>query len=64
MNKIDLTEEQQGCLCLMCDVTGESRVAHLLDRDLGPLCHDCFGHALRATTELRWSCLTFSPSHE
>jgi hypothetical protein len=64
MNKIDLTEEQQGCLCLLCDVIGESRVAHLLDRDLGPLCHDCFSHALRATTELRWSCLTFSPSHE
>ncbi len=64
MNKIDLSEEQQGCLCLLCDVTGESRVAHLLDRDLGPLCHDCFSHALRATTELRWSCMTFSPSHE
>lgn len=64
MNKIDLLEEQQGCLCLLCDVIGESRVAHLLDRDLGPLCHDCFSHALRATTELRWSCMTFSPSHE
>ena len=61
MNKIDLAEEQQGCLCLLCDVTGEKRVAHLLDRDLGPLCHDCFGYSLRATTELRWSCLSMNP---
>ena len=64
MNSIDLTEEQQGCLCLLCDTTGEKTVANLLDRDLGPLCHECFAHALRATTELRWSCMTYSPSDE
>lgn len=57
MNKIDLTEEQQGCLCLLCDTTGEHRVAQLLDRDLGPLCHDCFSHSLRASVELRWAAL-------
>lgn len=61
MNSIDLTEEQQGCLCLLCE---DNRLANLLDRDLGPLCHDCFAHALRATTELRWSCLAYSPSDE
>lgn len=61
MNKIDLTEEQEGCLCLMCDLYGARVVANLYDRDLGPLCHDCFSHSLRATTEMRWSCLTMNP---
>jgi len=57
MNRIDLQPEHDGCLCLLCEKTGETQVAQLLDRDLGPLCHDCFAHALRATVELRWSTL-------
>lgn len=58
MNRIDLEPEHEGCLCLLCDTTGKAQVAHLYDRDLGPLCHDCFTHALRATVELRWSVAT------
>jgi hypothetical protein len=58
MNRIDLEPEHEGCLCLLCDITGQAKVANLLDRDLGPLCYDCFSHALRATVELRWSCAT------
>lgn len=57
MNSIDLPESQQGCLCNICGDEGSHQVAHLLDRDLGPLCHDCFAAALRATTELRWASL-------
>jgi hypothetical protein len=57
MNRIDLEPKHDGCLCLICDTTGHAQVAQLYDRDLGPLCHDCFAHALRATVELRWSTL-------
>jgi hypothetical protein len=58
MNTIDLKEEQQGCLCLLCDVYGRARLAEFDDRDLGPVCADCFSELLRATSEMRWSCLT------
>jgi hypothetical protein len=63
MNKIDLAEDQIGCLCLLCDTTGEAVVAQLVDRDLGPLCYDCFAQALKATVELRFQGL-MSPSRE
>jgi hypothetical protein len=55
MNRIDLEPEHEGCLCLLCDTTGEARVAQLFDRELGPVCADCFAHALRATVFLRWA---------
>jgi hypothetical protein len=55
LNRIDLEPEHDGCLCLLCDITSHAQVAQLYDRDLGPLCHDCFAHALRATVELRWA---------
>ena len=48
--------------CHLCTDEGKTSVAHLLDKDLGPLCVDCFAAALRAETELRWSCMTYSPS--
>ena len=54
---IDLPPEHQGSLCLLCGDEGSHQVAHLLYRDLGPLCHDCFAEALKATTELRWASL-------
>jgi len=62
MNKIDLPEELSGTACTLCATEGTKQTAHFLDRDLGPLCHDCFGHALRATTALQWITLTTSPS--
>ena len=58
---IDLPEDQQGCLCNLCGDEGSHQVANLLDRDLGPLCHDCFAEALKATTELRWAALVPLP---
>lgn len=58
---IDLPPEHQGSLCLLCGDEGSHQVAHLLDRDLGPLCHDCFAEALKATTELRWAALVPLP---
>lgn len=48
MNKIDLTEEQQGCLCLMCDLYGEKNISQLYARNLGPVCGECFPHTLAA----------------
>jgi len=48
--------------CHLCTQDGKTVLAHLVDKDLGPLCVDCFAAALRAETELRWSCLTCSPS--
>jgi hypothetical protein len=58
---IDLPPEHHGSLCLLCGDEGSHQVAHLLDRDLGPLCHDCFAEALKATTELRWAALVPLP---
>lgn len=48
MNIIDLTEEQQGCLCLMCDLYGEKNISQLYARNLGPVCGECFPHTLAA----------------
>jgi hypothetical protein len=48
MNKIDLTEEQQGCLCLMCEKYGENNTSQLYARNLGPVCGECFPHTLSA----------------
>ena len=48
--------------CLLC--TGPDRpLAQLVDRDLGPLCLECFGFALNATVELRFQGL-MCPSEE
>jgi hypothetical protein len=58
---IDLPPEHQGSLCLLCDVFGEAEAAQLYDRDIGPVCHPFFSHALRATTELRWASLVPLP---
>jgi hypothetical protein len=55
MTTIDLKPEHEGCTCLLCDVVGERHVAQLLDRELGPLCHECFALSLRAAVELRWA---------
>ena len=46
---IDLSEAQRGSLCGVC----ENRGAELEDRDLGPVCADCFGHGMLAEKELR-----------
>lgn len=59
---IDLPPDQEGSLCNLCGDQGQHQVAHLLDRDLGPLCHDCFAVALKATTELRWASLVPLPA--
>jgi len=63
---MDLIENASvdSSFCHLCTVEGKTVVAHLVDKDLGPLCVDCFAAALRAETELRWSCLTYSPSGE
>jgi hypothetical protein len=53
-----------SALCHLCVCYDRKTLSHLLDKDLGPLCVDCFAAALRAETELRWSCLTYSPSDE
>ena len=53
-----------SALCHLCVCYDRKTLSHLLDKDLGPLCVDCFAAALRAETELRWSCLTYSPSEE
>ena len=65
MTTIDLSDDQIGSFCLLCDTTGPARLAALLDRDLGPLCHECFTHALRASVELRWAAALHAsqPSH-
>jgi hypothetical protein len=54
MYTIDLPEEHVGTLCNVCGDQGGHPPAELYDRDLGPLCHECFSHALRATVLLRW----------
>lgn len=56
--------EMDSALCHLCVCYGRKILSHLLDKDLGPLCVDCFAAALRAETELRWSCLTCSPSDQ
>jgi hypothetical protein len=48
MNKIDLLEEQQGCLCLMCEKYGENNISQHSARNLGPVCGECFPHTLAA----------------
>ena len=62
MNKIDLPADLSGTHCTLCHTEGKKQVAQLLDKDLGPLCHECFTHALRAATALHWITLTTSPS--
>ena len=62
MKTIDLKEEQQGCLCLLCDVYGEMKVAEFDDRDLGPVCSECFGECLRVNHQIAWSCVSISTS--
>jgi hypothetical protein len=64
MNLIDLPECQQGTLCNICGDEGPHKTADLQDRDLGPLCHECFAHALRATVALRWAAATSQPPTE
>ena len=59
---IDLPEDLQGSLCNLCGDQGQRQVAHLLDRDLGPLCHECFAEALKAQVELRWASLVPLPA--
>lgn len=61
---MDLIENASvdSSFCHLCTCEGKTVVAALVDKDLGPLCVDCFAEALRAETELRWSCLTCSPS--
>ena len=63
---MDLIENASAdsSFCHLCTSEGKTVVAALVDKDLGPLCVDCFAAALRAETELRWSCLTYSPSDE
>lgn len=53
MNIIDLTEEQQGCLCLMCEKYGDNKISQLYARDLGPVCGECFPHTLAAEILIR-----------
>lgn len=62
MNLIDLPECQQGTLCNICGEDEGRTLADLHDRDLGPLCHECFCHSLRATVLLRWVTATDRPT--
>lgn len=62
MNLIDLPECQQGTLCNICGEDEGHTLADLHDRDLGPLCHECFCHSLRATVLLRWVTATDRPT--
>jgi hypothetical protein len=62
MNSLEVSDDQVGCLCLVCDAAGEARVSKLLDPDLGPVCHECYQHAQMATVELLWQCAAISPS--
>jgi len=61
---MDLIENASvdSSFCHLCTCEGKTVIAALVDKDLGPLCVDCFAAALRAETELRWSCLTCLPS--
>lgn len=63
MRAMDLVENAsvESGFCRLCTSEGKTVVADLVDKDLGPLCVDCFAAALRAETELRWSFLTYSP---
>lgn len=63
MNKIDLAEEHQGCLCLMCETFGENKISQLYAKDIGPVCHECFQHTLVATREIHWVSLTTRPAN-
>ena len=49
MRKIDLSEEQRGSLCCVC----EEFPAAAYDVDCGPVCGGCLGEALRAERALR-----------
>lgn len=62
MNLIDLPECQQGTLCNLCGDGDGHKLADLQDKDLGPLCHECFAHALRATVLMRWVTATDRPT--
>ena len=66
MSAVELIENASvdSSFCHLCTAEGKTVVAHLVDKDLGPLCVDCFAAALRAETELRWSCMSYSPSEE
>ncbi len=46
MRTIDLSEESQGSLCLVCDVLGVHETARLIDPDVGPVCYECFSELL------------------
>lgn len=52
MRLIDLQPEEKGGLCSVCGEGGGHAVAELHDRDLGPVCAECFGHGLRAERAL------------
>jgi hypothetical protein len=47
---IDLPGDECDSVCRCC----EGRVARLLDRDLGPVCHECFGELLWVHVTLGW----------
>jgi hypothetical protein len=53
-----------GTLCLLCDCTGQSTTAAIVDNDLGPVCSECFKHCQWATLELLWQAAAVSPSKE
>lgn len=57
MDTVDLIDAASvdSSFCHLCTVEGKTVVAALVDKDLGPLCVDCFAAALRAETELRWA---------
>ena len=65
MDTVDLIDAASvdSSFCHLCTCEGKTSLAQLIDKDLGPLCVDCFAAALRAETELRWA-LIMSPSSE
>ena len=64
MNSLELSEDQVGCLCLLCDVFGQAKVSQLLDPDLGPVCAECyFDHCQIVTVELLWQAAAISLSN-
>lgn len=62
MKTIDLKPDQVGCLCLLCDCYGVIKVAEFDDREVGPVCSECFGECLRVNRQLSWSCISTNPS--
>lgn len=57
MRLIDLPKSDQTACCVVCSGIGRTEAARLLDRDVGPVCYECFAELLNVEAQLRWQCL-------